>query len=76
MSLLLIMLGAGFVFSLTSRFGAALIRTESASFFLPPIATFVNTQGLFGVRAVATAPNARVFAAITPRVSKRLESHD
>lgn len=62
MSLFLIMLGAGFFFSLTSRFGVSLSRTQSASFFLPPIATFANALGIRRACAAVRAPMPLVFA--------------
>jgi len=63
MSLLLIMLGAGLVFSLTSRCGAAFSQTQPALFFLPPaIVAFVNALRVRTFRAAGSAPKAVVSA--------------
>lgn len=63
MSLLLIILGAGLVYLLTTRIGAALSQTQSASFFLPPaIVTVANALGICALRAASLAPKAAVFA--------------
>ena len=65
MSLLLIMLGAGLVFSLTSRYGATLGQTQSVSFFLPPATvTLANAMPC----ASSLAPKAVVFAGRAGRV--------
>jgi len=53
MSLLLIMLGAGLVFSLTGRGGAALSQTQSALFVLPP--AIVNSFSALGIRVLRAA---------------------
>jgi len=63
MSLLLIILGAGLVFSLTGRCGEALSRTQRASFFLPPtIVNSVKAVEACLLNVAGLAPEAAVFA--------------